>query len=165
MLNGSKSSHAWRHPLTILKTKKYGQRTHIYRSPFPVKFLLSFAFFLFSKLFEKGKIVEKSNKYKRIVILANLTHSLMSPIIVPRQYFELYSISYEASSFYQGSMYLNNSLQFYAPFQLSGKQTGNIGGGFGTLGLRSSLTHKCYLYRITARCTEAIAGKLSHLGA
>ena len=39
----------------------------------------------------KWKIVEKWNKYKRILILANLTHSLMSPIIVPRQYFELYS--------------------------------------------------------------------------
>ena len=40
---------------------------------------------------------EKWNKYKWIVILANMTHSLMSPIIVPRQYFELYSISVLAS--------------------------------------------------------------------
>ena len=58
-------------PMDALKTNKYGQRTHIYRSPFLVKFLLK-------------KIVEKWNKYYRIVILANLTHSLMSPIIVPR---------------------------------------------------------------------------------
>ena len=46
MLNGSKSSQAWRHIFIIL-TKKW-------------------------------------NKYKRIVILANLTHSLKPPIIVPR---------------------------------------------------------------------------------
>ena len=39
----------------------------------------------------------KWNKYKRIVILANLTHSLMSPIIVPRQYLELYSNAYLSS--------------------------------------------------------------------
>ena len=47
---------------------------------------------LWDYLEKQRKIVEKWNKYKRIVILANLTHSLMSPIIVPRQYFELYSI-------------------------------------------------------------------------
>ena len=29
------------------------------------------------------KIVEKWNKYERIIILANLTHSLKLPIIVP----------------------------------------------------------------------------------
>ena len=60
---------------------------------------------------QNEKIVEKWNKYKRIVILANLTHSLMSPIIVPTNIsnFTVMKNRKIGCHFYQKYVYLTES--------------------------------------------------------